>query len=64
LSDYCDWCDIHKVHYIDDECIDNYYGWTDLSDAVIRLSKDNDGSYTISMPPIRNIEKEIKELKK
>lgn len=59
LADYYDCCDIDKKQYIDDD-----YGWTDLSDGVIRLSKDNDGSYTISMPPIRNIEKEIKELKK
>ena len=42
---------------------DAFTGGAYLSDAVIRLSKDNDGSYTISMPPIRNIEKEIKEIK-
>lgn len=60
LSDYYEsCCNTNEEHFIDDN-----FGWTDLSDAVIRLSKDNDGSYTISMPPIRNIEKEIKEITK
>lgn len=58
LADYYDCCDIDKKHYIDDD-----YGWTDLSDAVISLSKENDGSYMISLKPIRNIKKEIEELK-
>lgn len=59
LSDYYNCCDIDKKQYVDDN-----YGWTDLSDAVVRLSKCNDGSYTIVMPPIKNIKKEIEEITK